>query len=213
MEGNKIEFCPNDDNMLYIKLDDQSNLKYYCNLCKEEYEANNKCVFKQNYDVNSYSHKTYVNENIFEDPTLPRLGNIKCINDECDTNVCECVDLKCIQATVAAIQPSAIPPVAGLPVATFVSQYNTNQCAASELNQYYRNPHGAYLVTSGTYSATSMIETGTKKYYYIKIEGNQFKMTRYFSDSIQEGTRVDVLFTADDEHSRDGVCCARTLNG
>jgi DNA-directed RNA polymerase subunit M/transcription elongation factor TFIIS len=86
MEGNKIEFCPNDDNMLYIKLDDQSNLKYYCNLCKAEYETKNKCVFKQNYDVNSYSHKTYVNENIFEDPTLPRLGNIKCINDECPTN-------------------------------------------------------------------------------------------------------------------------------
>ena len=46
MEGNKIEFCPNDDNMLYIKLDDQSNLKYYCNLCKAEYLFSNRRFVK-----------------------------------------------------------------------------------------------------------------------------------------------------------------------
>ena len=74
------------------------------------------------------------------------------------------------------------PLLPELPVASFISQYNTNQCAASELTQYYSNVLGSYLVTSGRTIATSMVETGTNKYYFIKIEGNQFKMSRDFGN-------------------------------
>ena len=86
-------FCENDGNMLYIKIDDKEKLKYTCKLCNSEYDVEelNKdktrnCIYKHNYDTNNYSFKTYVNDNIFNDPTLPRLGNLKCINDECKTN-------------------------------------------------------------------------------------------------------------------------------
>ena len=33
-----MNFCENDDNMLYIKIDDEDEtLKYYCKLCLTEY--------------------------------------------------------------------------------------------------------------------------------------------------------------------------------
>ena len=86
-------FCKNDGNMLYIKIDDEEQLKYYCKLCNSEYDVGelsggkqNKCIYKHNYNTNNYSFKTYVNDNIFKDPTLPRLGNLKCINEKCKTN-------------------------------------------------------------------------------------------------------------------------------
>ena len=85
-------FCENDNNMLYIKIDDNDKLKYYCKLCMEEYDLdklegkNKQCVYKQNYNVNSYSYKTYVNDNIYEDPTIPTITNIKCVNVKCPSN-------------------------------------------------------------------------------------------------------------------------------
>ena len=90
-------FCNNDGNMLYMKINDDEELKYYCKLCLSDYslkditdtegtKKNTKCVYKQNYSNESYSHKTYINDNIYEDPTLPRTSLIKCINDECVSN-------------------------------------------------------------------------------------------------------------------------------
>lgn len=87
-----MNFCENDDNMLYIKIDDEDEtLKYYCKLCLSEYSLEDlnkgsKCVYKQNYNTNDYSFRTYVNDNIYDDPTLPRINNLKCINEKCDTN-------------------------------------------------------------------------------------------------------------------------------
>ena len=79
-------FCENDDNMLYIKVDDNSNLIYYCKLCGEEYNMKDlnldqkatQCVYKHNYNTKNYSYKTFINKNMFKDPTLPRVKNIKC---------------------------------------------------------------------------------------------------------------------------------------
>lgn len=87
-----MNFCENDDNMLYIKIDDEDDtLKYYCKLCLTEYSLGDinkesKCVYKQNYNTKFYSYRTYVNDNIYNDPTLPRINNLKCINENCDTN-------------------------------------------------------------------------------------------------------------------------------
>ena len=85
-------FCENDGNMLRKKIKDQKKLIYYCLHCESEYDVDelskskqNKCIFKQNYNTNNLSYKTYVNENIFHDKTLPRI-NLKCVNDKCPTN-------------------------------------------------------------------------------------------------------------------------------
>lgn len=85
-------FCENDGNMLRKKIKDGKKLIYYCLLCEAEYDVDelsdssqNKCIFKHNYNSNNLSYKTYINENIFHDKTLPRI-NLKCINDKCPTN-------------------------------------------------------------------------------------------------------------------------------
>ena len=87
-------FCENDDNMLYIKIDDDSNLIYYCKLCGEEYninqlnkdEKNKNCVYKQNYQTKNYSYKTFINKNMFKDPNLPRVKDLKCPYADCESN-------------------------------------------------------------------------------------------------------------------------------
>ena len=87
-------FCVNDDNMLYIKIDDDSNLKYHCKLCGEEYalkdlskdDKNMNCVYKQNYQTKNYSYKTFINKNMFKDPTLPRIKDLKCPYEDCRSN-------------------------------------------------------------------------------------------------------------------------------
>lgn len=87
-------FCNNDDNMLYIKIDENENLIYHCKLCNEEYKIedldtkskNTNCVYKQNYLTKNYSYKTFINKNIFNDPTLPRINNLKCPYEECESN-------------------------------------------------------------------------------------------------------------------------------
>ncbi len=87
-------FCKNDDNMLYIKVDDNDKLIYHCKLCEEEYNVNDlnknskniNCVYKQNYRTTNYSYKTFINNNIFLDPTLPRIKNIKCPYEDCESN-------------------------------------------------------------------------------------------------------------------------------
>ena len=83
-------FCENDNNMLYMKINNNT-LSYYCKLCLKDYDlkdlkGSNKCIYKQNYNMNKYSYKTYINEHIFEDKTLPIINNLDCINSECVTN-------------------------------------------------------------------------------------------------------------------------------
>ena len=83
-------FCENDNNMLYIKVNN-NDLKYYCKLCLTEYDLKNlkgstKCIYKQNYNINKYSYKTFLNDNIFEDKTLPVINNLECINSDCITH-------------------------------------------------------------------------------------------------------------------------------
>ena len=87
-------FCENDDNMLYIKIDDDGKLLYHCKLCGEEYgidklnknEKTKNCVYKHNYQTKNYSYKTYINKNMFKDPTLPRIKDLKCPYADCESN-------------------------------------------------------------------------------------------------------------------------------
>ena len=82
-------FCENDNNMLYMKINDKK-LVHYCKLCLTEYDlkdlkGSTKCIYTKNYNLNKVSYKTYLNENIFEDKTLPIINNLDCINNECPT--------------------------------------------------------------------------------------------------------------------------------
>ena len=90
-------FCENCANMLYIKIDDKEHLQYNCKYCNCVYEVedlskgkskkkDDNCIYKHNHNTDSYSFKTHINDTMFSDPTIPRLNNLKCINDKCPTN-------------------------------------------------------------------------------------------------------------------------------
>ena len=94
-------FCENDNNQLYIKIDEGSII-YYCKTCGEKYtksdlkklksgqnqetKSDENCVYKHNYRTKNYSYKTFINKNMFKDPTLPRIKDIKCPYADCESN-------------------------------------------------------------------------------------------------------------------------------
>ena len=87
----EIIFCEKDDNMLYMKIGDDSSFVYYCKLCGSEYKIQNttkksKCVYYQEYNNMSKSVDTYMNNNIFNDPTIPYAKNVKCIREDCESH-------------------------------------------------------------------------------------------------------------------------------
>ena len=53
-----MKFCNYCDNMLYPKVDD--TFKNYCKNCNTEFEREDKCVYKQNYDKKTYSSLSYI---------------------------------------------------------------------------------------------------------------------------------------------------------
>jgi DNA-directed RNA polymerase subunit M/transcription elongation factor TFIIS len=79
--------------MYYIRLSDAEggSLIYYCRNCGHEEniaETNieNLCISKTDVLSNKNPFKHIVNEYTKLDPTLPRVKNMKCPNDGCDTN-------------------------------------------------------------------------------------------------------------------------------
>lgn len=82
----KIVFCENCDN--YCWYSEDNVLKYTCYLCETELvikKTDNNCVHKQNYDKSSLSLKTYMHDNMLNDPTLFRINDLDCINKNCPT--------------------------------------------------------------------------------------------------------------------------------
>ena len=82
-------FCSKCENMLYIKVDDESGsqIEYFCRFCGHvEKPADQKMVLTimntsvENKDIN-FSH--IVNEYTKFDPTLPRITNMDCPNQAC----------------------------------------------------------------------------------------------------------------------------------
>ena len=79
--------------MLYIRLSDvesgNDKLIYYCRNCgntEENIKTNNICVMETNYKISSQNIKQDINEFTKYDPTLPRISNIKCPNQNCTSN-------------------------------------------------------------------------------------------------------------------------------
>ena len=92
-----MDFCNQCHNMLYVKTNESDkNLEYFCRTCNTV--VNDKqvrtTVYQRNFTSDNREYKLTNNEYILNDPTLPRMNNIDCINDTCLSNhkgyiVCE----------------------------------------------------------------------------------------------------------------------------
>jgi DNA-directed RNA polymerase subunit M/transcription elongation factor TFIIS len=82
-------FCSKCENMYYIRIstDDPNKLIYYCRHCGNEENTvglENHTVYKS--DSNKLNPSSFINQFTKLDPTLPRVNNILCPNEDCDTN-------------------------------------------------------------------------------------------------------------------------------
>lgn len=82
-----MKFCSCCNNFMYVDLDEEKNLVYYCKNCNNK-DVHQKtdgsiCVIQDNKvdDLTRYSQ--YMNKNIKHDPTLPHVNNVKCPNTKC----------------------------------------------------------------------------------------------------------------------------------
>ena len=85
----KIRFCKKCDNMLYIhSTDAMTNLKYYCKNCDytELDENPSGCIYENVYNTNYLTYDIITNKYTRNDPTLPRIKKMKCINKDCVSN-------------------------------------------------------------------------------------------------------------------------------
>ena len=92
-----MHFCKNCGNMLYLKIskEGEETLIHYCRKCgnNEENIANESseviCVSKTHIKKKQQTYKNIINEYTKLDPTLPRIRNIKCPNNDCISNLKE----------------------------------------------------------------------------------------------------------------------------
>lgn len=89
-----MNFCPNCEFMVYTKREEGSlTLTNYCKNCSwegeylSEKEGEPLLVYKNNFNKEHISEKYIINKYTKNDPTLPRISNISCINKECLTNL------------------------------------------------------------------------------------------------------------------------------
>jgi DNA-directed RNA polymerase subunit M/transcription elongation factor TFIIS len=93
-----MKFCPNCENYLNMKIEDNSGkqtLNYFCRNCaysqsiddfdNDEGLAKN-CILKNDYNIQKLSIEDKILENLFYDKTIPHINNISCPNRECDSN-------------------------------------------------------------------------------------------------------------------------------
>lgn len=85
-----MDFCERCQNMLYIRIqreDDNKQLTNYCKNCNYTKNLPNdksipiiETVYEKTQNIN---YELYINPYIKYDPTLPRVNNIKCVNEKC----------------------------------------------------------------------------------------------------------------------------------
>jgi DNA-directed RNA polymerase subunit M/transcription elongation factor TFIIS len=86
-----MHFCSNCGNMYYIKLleSEKKQLIYYCRKCGNEdntLDETSIVVSKTNLKKNKQQYSHIINKYTKLDPTLPRIHNLDCPNDECLSN-------------------------------------------------------------------------------------------------------------------------------
>ena len=105
-----MNFCPDCENMLYLKIANSDEpepepepevesggacaekipkskgLIYFCKSCGKEFDDlhdTQQSVYSIDYNIDSIQKHTLINEYTLEDPTLPKATGIKCPNVEC----------------------------------------------------------------------------------------------------------------------------------
>lgn len=89
-----MKFCSNCDNMYYIGIDknDTDKLIYYCRNCgniDNTITEEGVCVLDTQFKKNKQKYNHIINPYTKFDPTLPRIYNIRCPNNNCSTNSTE----------------------------------------------------------------------------------------------------------------------------
>ena len=87
-----MKFCTVCENMYYIGINENggNQLTYYCRSCGHKDEtlaSENVCVLKTQIKKGAQQFNHIINEYTKLDPTLPRIYNMKCPNEACQTNV------------------------------------------------------------------------------------------------------------------------------
>ena len=79
-----MNFCEQCNNMLYIKKDD---LQYNCRVCGNTNSTTkiDKHIYSNQYVNDDIINQYLNNPYLLDDPTLPRLKNLKCPNNNCPT--------------------------------------------------------------------------------------------------------------------------------
>lgn len=82
-----MKFCSECNNLYYFKLesDDSNKLIYYCRNCGHETVPDEKNILVSK--INNHTQKKYtqyINNFTKHDPTLPRINNLPCINEQCE---------------------------------------------------------------------------------------------------------------------------------
>jgi DNA-directed RNA polymerase subunit M/transcription elongation factor TFIIS len=85
-----MNFCDVCHNMLYLREEPDRALQYWCKHCGNTLDASQTDskwrVLDTNYVDDHTQYQQYVNENIEEDTTLPRVDYIACPNKDCTSN-------------------------------------------------------------------------------------------------------------------------------
>lgn len=86
-----MHFCNICSNMYYIRIsaDNSNKLVYYCRKCGNEdslLAVDNVCVSKTQIKKSEQTFNHIINKYTKLDPTLPRINNILCPNQDCITN-------------------------------------------------------------------------------------------------------------------------------
>lgn len=82
-----MKFCQFCNNMLYVNVNDEKDLVYYCKSCSHQ-EVMPKgdgsvCIVDDNKIDDALKYSQYINKNLKHDPTLPRVDDIACTNPNC----------------------------------------------------------------------------------------------------------------------------------
>lgn len=91
-----MKFCAKCDNMYYIGINatDANQLTYYCRNCKHKDETITEegiCVLDTQFKQGEKKFNHIINKYTKMDPTLPRIYNMKCPNEECKSNLAKTV--------------------------------------------------------------------------------------------------------------------------
>ena len=86
-----MKFCTQCDNMYYLGISESNanDLQYYCRNCKhvdETISTDGGCILDTQFKQSEQQVNHIVNQYTKFDPTLPRVYNIRCPNNECSSN-------------------------------------------------------------------------------------------------------------------------------